>query len=206
MKAMIAADNWELVREVRSRLHDIESDILEASSLRQAYTIWKGNALDVIFLSRSLSGGSADELCREIRNRSRGVQVYMLEDMGTGHQLDENLRSVLERITDIRRSGKKQPVVVGDLYLDFEHHEFRRKQEQLSLTPTEIRVLKQLLDRRGEIVSKKVLMEQGWNGRPVDGNTLSIAVRRLRGKLEDNPKKPRYIQTVYSVGYQWQDI
>lgn len=61
-----------------------------------------------------------------------------------------------------------------------------------------------LVKNRGQIVPRDTLLDQVWDGGEfVDENTLSVAVRRLRAKLEENPRSPRYIQTVYGVGYIW---
>ena len=71
-----------------------------------------------------------------------------------------------------------------------------------------LELCRQLRDRRDpvpvQIVPRDTLLDQVWDGGEfVDENTLSVAVRRLRAKLEDDPRSPRYIQTVYGVGYIW---
>ena len=74
----------------------------------------------------------------------------------------------------------------------------------LALSKTEQRLLRLLVMNRGRILSREDLLERIWDGGEfVDENALSVTVRRLREKLEDNPAKPQYIKTIYGIGYTW---
>ena len=62
-----------------------------------------------------------------------------------------------------------------------------------------------LVEHKGQTMTRELLMERVWSDGAayVDENALSVTIRRLRGKLEDEPSKPRYIKTVYGLGYTW---
>ena len=100
--------------------------------------------------------------------------------------------------------NEKEILSEGDMYFDFSDHIFRKGMQNICFSRTEQRVLKLLLENRGQIVPRELLLRQGWeNKRSVDENTLCVVIRRLRKKLENNPGKPKYIQTVYGSGYMW---
>lgn len=76
----------------------------------------------------------------------------------------------------------------------------------LNLSKTELRLLRLLVENRGRTLTRDQLLDSIWDGGEfVDENALSVAIRRLRGKIENDPKAPRFIQTVYGIGYTWRD-
>ncbi|MDU1587279.1 MAG: helix-turn-helix domain-containing protein [Clostridium sp.] len=74
---------------------------------------------------------------------------------------------------------------------------------KINLTVTEYKLLEILVKNRGKVVTKEILLEKLWdsNGNFVDENTLSVNIRRLRKKIEEDPKNPQYIETVFGIGY-----
>ena len=74
---------------------------------------------------------------------------------------------------------------------------------KINLTATEYKLLEILVKNRGKVVTKEILLEKLWdsNGNFVDENTLSVNIRRLRKKIEEDPKNPKYIETVFGIGY-----
>ncbi len=76
---------------------------------------------------------------------------------------------------------------------------------QIELSKTEQKLLRILLDNRGMTVSRAVLVDRIWSdgAEYVDENALSVTMKRLRDKLEDDPSKPKYLKTVYGLGYTW---
>lgn len=86
---------------------------------------------------------------------------------------------------------------------DFEQMEFRREGREVTLSRTEQKLLRVLVENRGQVLSRETLLERVWGTEFVDENALSVAVKRLRGKLEADPSRPRFIKTVYGIGYTW---
>lgn len=98
----------------------------------------------------------------------------------------------------------KQIIYLENFSFNFDAMTFLKGNEALVLSKTEQRLLRLLVMNRGLILSREDLLERIWDGGEfVDENALSVTVRRLREKLEDNPAKPQYIKTIYGIGYTW---
>ena len=88
---------------------------------------------------------------------------------------------------------------------DFGRMEFSRNGVPVELSKTEQKLLRLLVEHRGQTLTRAALVDRIWTdgAEYVDENALSVTVKRLRDKLEDMPSKPRYIKTVYGLGYTW---
>ena len=82
-----------------------------------------------------------------------------------------------------------------------------KKGESVEFTAAEYRLLCLFLSNRGKVLTRKMILDKLWDGAGnfVDDNTLSVYVRRLREKLEENPSLPKYLLTVRGLGYQWKE-
>jgi DNA-binding response OmpR family regulator len=89
---------------------------------------------------------------------------------------------------------------------EFDSLQFRKGNETVDLSKTEIRLLQLLWTNKGHVLSREKLLSGIWpdGTQYVDENALSVAVRRLRAKLEEDPSVPRYIKTVHGLGYMWE--
>ena len=94
----------------------------------------------------------------------------------------------------------------GELQFDFERMEFYKNGIRIELSKTEQKLLRILTMNKGITLERSRLMDyvwsEGWDY--VDENALSVAVKRLRDKLEEHPSKPQHIKTVYGIGYVWE--
>ena len=97
------------------------------------------------------------------------------------------------------------PLVLDGFSFDFERMEFRRDGRSVDLSKTEQKLLRLLVANRGTTLRRETLIDRVWTDGAayVDENALSVTVKRLRGKLEDDPSHPRYLKTVYGLGYTW---
>ena len=88
---------------------------------------------------------------------------------------------------------------------DFDRMEFRKAGRLIELSKTEQKLLRVLVENRGRTLSRSMLVDRVWTdgAEYVDENALSVTVKRLRDKLEYVPSKPRYLKTVYGIGYTW---
>jgi len=178
---------------------------------------------DLLLLDINFPDGSGLDLLREVRQNS-AVPVILL----TANDLETDVVAGLETGADdyitkpfslavlrarvnaqLRRAERPAsqggPVVLGDFSFDFERMEFRRGGRLVDLSKTEQRLLRVLVENRGRTLPREVLMDRVWTdgAEYVDENALSVAVKRLRDKLEDVPSKPRFLKTVYGIGYIW---
>lgn len=107
----------------------------------------------------------------------------------------------------IRRGNNVTPDVFedGEFYFDFGRLLFTRSGQEISLSVNEQRLLRLLLENRGRVLTRSVLVDRLWSdgGEYVDENALSVTVNRLRSKLEDKKDPASCIRTVYGQGYMW---
>ena len=106
------------------------------------------------------------------------------------------------------RKGRQQlpdTVKMGRFSFSFGKMEFFRDGKLVELSKTEQKLLRVLVENRGNTISRPALVDRIWtNGAEyVDENALSVTMKRLRDKLEDIPSAPQYIKTVYGIGYTW---
>lgn len=101
--------------------------------------------------------------------------------------------------------AQEGPLALGPFSFDFERMEFRRDGRLIDLSKTEQRLLRVLVENRGRTLPRGLLVDRVWTdgAEYVDENALSVTVKRLRGKLEEEPSKPRFLKTVYGIGYLW---
>src|SRR5699024_11993362 len=109
--------------------------------------------------------------------------------------------------TQLRRRAQPPAgaVTMGPFVFDFDRMDFRRAGVPVELSKTEQRLLQVLVVNRGCTVPRAVLTERVWpeEAAYVEPNALSVAVKRLRAKLEADPANPQYLKTVYGLGYTW---
>ena len=169
----------------------------------------------------NLPDGSGLELLRRVR-RSSAVPAILLtvNDM----ELDEvtgleagaddyitkpfSLAVLRARVAAQLRRGRsksRERLELGPFSFDFQAMDFRREGKAVELSKTEQRLLRVLVENRGRTLPRSLLVDRVWTdgAEYVDENALSVTVKRLRGKLEQDPANPEYIKTVYGIGYTW---
>lgn len=107
----------------------------------------------------------------------------------------------------LRRSlpAKTTCIQTDSFRFDFDRMEFRKDGQLIELSKTEQKLLRLLVENRGQTLSRATLVDRIWTDGAdyVDENALSVTVKRLRDKLEDTPSRPQYLKTVYGIGYTW---
>lgn len=108
----------------------------------------------------------------------------------------------------LRRQEEPALLSSGDITVDLGKGEVRKQGELLALSGTEQRLLLCFLEHPGQLLTKGQLLERIWDceGSYVDENTLAVAIRRLRVKIEEDPGEPRRIRTVHGQGYLWPGV
>lgn len=176
---------------------------------------------DLLVLDVNLPDGSGLDFLRAVRKQS-AVPVILLTandleiDIVTGLELGADdyitkpfsLAVLRARVNaGLRRGMQLQAAAFeqDDFYFDFDRMEFRRAGSPVELSKTEQKLLRMLVQNRGVTLARADLVDRVWTDGAdyVDENALSVTVKRLRDKLEDNPSKPQYLKTVYGIGYVW---
>lgn len=213
-KIAIIEDDIGLNRGIALALQRDGYEFYPFYTLREAHDI---EQMDLVILDINLPDGNGLDYLRRLREHS---QVPVLILTANDSELDEvaglelgaqdymtkpfSLMVLRVRVEKILRQGAKRDVRKdGELSLDFAAMEFRRAGEKVELSRTEQRLLHILVENAGQTVSRERLLDYVWQDSAfVDENALSVTVKRLRDKLEAGG--PKYIHTVYGIGYMWQ--
>ena len=122
-------------------------------------------------------------------------------------ELVARVKAQLRRVTKYNQQDVKMNenvIIIGGLVVDKENHEWTINDEPLSLTPTEFSILWVLCKNRGKVVDSEKLFEEVWGERYFvnSTNTIMVHIRHLRDKMNDSAENPKYIKTVWGVGYK----
>lgn len=193
-------------------------EVLAAPNCREAEALISRHPFLLAILDVALPDGDGVSLCRGWRQEGRHLPVLFLtardEEMDIVRGLDAGgddyvtkpfrMQELLSRVRALlrRQAPQAQPQLHGDLVIDPAHQSATLRGEPLYLTPTEFRLLTQLSQSHGRILTRDLLLQCIWDdaGQFIDDNTLSVHVSRLRDKIG-----AQHIKTIRGVGYQWQD-
>jgi two-component system KDP operon response regulator KdpE len=216
---LIVDDEPQARRVLRIALVAQGFEVNDASSGEQAIDKLRSQPPDVILLDLKMPGMGGLEACREIRASSEipiivvsagnslrdrveafetGVDQYIVKPREI-QELVARIRAVKRRVDSLH-----SPVLVlGDIEVNFESHEVKRKDGVVLLTPTEFKLLHCLASHKGEGVTHRRLLQAVWG--PDYGDEvgyLRVFINQLRKKIEPDPAHPAYILTDLSIGYR----
>ena len=216
-RILLLEDDEALGRGICMALETPSCTVTHCSTCLQAINILQGMVFDLLILDINLPDGSGLELLRTLRQNGTSTPAILLT--ANDLELDEvtgleagaddyitkpfSLAVLRARVNaQLRRSVpvKQDRIELNGFILDFTRMEFSKEGTIIDLSKTEQRLLRLLVENRGRTLPRELLLEKVWDGGEfVDENALSVAVRRLRGKLGNAP-----IRTVYGVGYTWE--
>ena len=215
---LVVEDDLALSRGIVLALSSSEMQLTEAHNLLDAEQLRQEIPFDLILLDCGLPDGSGLGWCAKIRRECNTPVIFLTandteydEVAGLEAGADDyitkpfSLAVLRARVANIlRRQDSSARIAVDGFVFDFETLSFTRGGEPLELSKTEQKVLQLLVRSRGSTVPRERLLDRVWGDSDyVDENALSVTIRRLRSKLEENPGAPRYIKTVYGIGYTW---
>ncbi len=218
---LLLEDDAALGQGIRFALENDGIQVELCTALSQAQSILPSKDFDLLILDVNLPDGSGLDLLREA-HRASAVPIILL----TANDLETDIVYGLESGADdyitkpfslavlrarvnaqLRRGVPAQGAAVelDGFSFDFEWMEFRKRGQPIKLSKTEQRLLRVLVENRGRVLPRETLLERIWpdGAQYVEENALSVTVKRLRDKLEDSPSKPRFLKTVYGIGYTW---
>ena len=218
---LIVEDDRTLGDGLCLALRSPELEPMLCRSLSAARNALAERDFDLLLLDVNLPDGNGLEFLRRFRSAAGSVPVILL----TANDMETDIVAGLESGADdyvtkpfslavlrarvnaqLRRGeGTGGPLVLESFSFDFERMEFRRDGRPVELSKTEQKLLRILVENRGRTLPRGQLVDRVWTdgAEYVDENALSVTVKRLRGKLEENPSRPRFLKTVYGIGYTW---
>ncbi|GAA0771510.1 response regulator transcription factor [Clostridium subterminale] len=216
---LIIEDDKILNKGVTFALRKEGYNILSAYTKDEGKTLIQNNEIDFLLLDINLPDGSGLQLCDDIRGSVNFPIVFFTandtdEDMLQGFESGcddylakpfslEILKHKVNAILRRQSVDTKDIFQYKDLKVDFDRKSVFEGKNQINLTSTEYKLLELLVRNKGKVMTKEMLLEKLWDvkGNFVDENTLSVNIRRIRKKIEKDSKNPRYIITVFGIGY-----
>ena len=218
---LIVEDDRALGEGIRLALQAPELRLQLCHTLAEAGALAARQPFDLLILDINLPDGNGLDFLRALR-QEHAVPVILL----TANDLETDIVAGLELGADdyitkpfslaVLRARVNAQLRRGTpalsaryeaegLFLDFDRMEFQRDGQPVELSKTEQKLLRLLVENRGRTLTRAQLVDRIWTDGAayVDENALSVTVKRLRDKLEEIPSKPRYIKTVYGLGYTW---
>ena len=222
-KVLVVEDDPGILRTVADNLRFEKYDIINAMDGETAYQVQQSQHADLIVLDLMLPRMSGLELCRKLRTEGNQVPILILTarseeadrvlglDFGADDyvtkpfsvpELMARIRALLRRSASA--SGLPTTLKFGQVEVDFKKYEARRRGKPIEMTRKEFDLLRFLAAREDTVVTRDELLNKVWgfDSYPVT-RTVDNHVATLRAKLEADPTRPVYIQTVHGVGYKF---
>lgn len=219
-------DDLSLINGLSFALKKQGYEIELARTIYEAQNLWVKGTYDLVILDVSLPDGSGYDICRKIRETSKvpimfltaadeETDITMGLDIGGDDYITKpfKLAVFLSRInallrrsenfnqadTELNSNGIKVQLLKGEVY---------KNEEPLDLTASEYKLLCLFMENPGIVLSPERILSKLWDcdENYIDSNTLTVYIRRLRTKIEDNPGEPQKIMTVRRMGYKWNTI
>lgn len=218
-KILLVEDDKSIVSKLTEFLTAEGYDVKSASGQKEALELLEGEQSDLVLLDVSLSDGNGFAVCSAVKSLYN-IPVIFLTASGdeystvTGFELgaDDYIpkpfrpRELVTRIKNILRltGGAGTVIRLGEVTVDTVKGTASKNGRDLYLSALEYRLLLVFLNNRGTVLTRGRLLEAIWDaaGEFVNDNTLTVYIKRLREKLEDDPQNPVIIRTVRGLGYK----
>jgi len=223
-KILIVEDEIELVKVIRDYLENAGFRVDSVADGSAAVSAFQHNPPDLVLLDLNLPGMDGLDVAREIR-RINDVPIIMVTarveetdrliglELGADDYITKPFspREVVARVRAVLRRTQKTatlPEIIksGDVEIDLIRHVVNVAGQPVDLTPTEFDLLVAMASQPGRAFSRMQLLE-ATQGEAYEGyeRTVDAHIKNLRAKIEADPKKPEFIETVFGVGYRFRD-
>ena len=222
-KILIIEDEPELVKVLRSYLEQGGYEVVTSFRGDTGLETWHSTHPDLVLLDLNLPGMDGLDVARSIR-RNADTPIIMVTarveeadrliglELGADDYVTKpySPREVVARVKAVLRRAnaaqkEDQILSVADLRIDLDGFSVTRGEEAIDLTPTEFAILATLATKPGRVYSRAQLLEASQEGEIYEGfeRTVDAHIKNLRAKLGENTKQPKYIETVFGVGYRF---
>lgn len=219
-------DDLSLISGLSYAINKQGHEIDIARTSHEAKILWARGNYDLVILDVSLPDGSGYDLCRKIRETSKipimfltaadeETDIIMGLDMGGDDYITKpfKLAVFLSRVNALLRRSDNFKQVDTELHSNSINiqrlkGEVYKNGEQLDLTANEYKLLCLFMENPDIVLSSEQILSKLWdsNENYIDSNALTVYIRRLRIKIEDDPSKPKKVVTVRGMGYKWNTV
>ncbi len=215
----LVEDDMKIVENLTEFLSVEGFAVSYATGQKEALKRLEQQVYDLVLLDISLADGNGFSVCSYVKQNTDTPVIFLTAsgdeysvvsglDMGADDYISKPFRprELVSRINSVlRRSGKvKSVLTVKNVSIDTSRAIVKKSGEEIYLSALEYRILLILFQNQGMLMTRERLLEEIWDasGEFVNDNTLTVYMKRLREKIEDNPAKPEMIQTVRGMGYK----
>lgn len=224
MNVLVVDDEKEIADLVELYLKNENYNIFKFYTSKEALECINNEKIDLAILDVMIGKISGFDICRAIREKELNFPVIMLtakiqdKDKITGLtigaddyitkpfnplELVARVKAALRRYTKYNEKRENDSIYIEGLEINAKTHKCLLYDEEIELTPLEFDILLYLANNRGEVVSSEELFEKVWKEKYLENNnTVMVHIRRIREKLREDTKNPRFIKTVWGVGYK----
>ena len=221
-RILLVEDDDQIASYLGELLRAEGFDTQIAGSKKEASECLLIQAFDLVLLDVSLPDGNGFSICAEIKKEYEIPVIFLTAsgdeysvvaglDMGADDYIAKPFRprELISRIRSVLRRCKKEQRILscGDLKVNVSSATVTKGEKELFLSALEYRLLLILLQNKGQILTRNQLLEEIWDasGEYVNDNTLSVYMKRLREKIEENPQSPRLLHTIRGIGYRMEN-
>lgn len=224
MKILMIEDDLSLINGLSFAIQKQGYELDIARTVIEADTIFQNNKYDLVILDVSLPDGSGFDICREIRLTSQVPIIFLTAadeetdiimglDIGGDDYITKpfKLAVLLSKINAIlRRSNNfnqaNTELNSNGIKIELLKNKVYKNGVLLDLTANEYKLLRMFMENPDIVLTSEQILSKLWDCSEnyIDNNTITVYIRRLRTKIEDNPSEPKIIVTVRGMGYKWQ--
>ncbi|MBB6713122.1 response regulator transcription factor [Clostridium gasigenes] len=220
---LLIEDDEDIAISLSFTLEVNQYKVILAKSIYEATKKLEENNIDLILLDKNLPDGDGIVFCKRLRNKysipiivvtAANTEVDMVNALTIGADdyitkpfvvsvFMARIKALLRRVNKIE---KEKMIKSNEIIYYKETMKVEKNGVELSLNKREFELLSLFLYNPKSILSKNKILDKIWqqDGEYVDENIISVNIRRLREKIEDNPSDPKYIYTIRGLGYSWQ--
>lgn len=228
-RVLIIEDNRDLAELLSLHLKDLGCEVRVAADGTVGFRQAQASHCDAIILDLMLPGMQGLELCRRLRAQARYIPILMLTaksaendrvaglDIGADDYITKpfSMPELMARVKAIFRRAEKlsktergpsKPLTAGDLMIDAARHAVTIAGQPVDLTVKEFELLAHFARNPGRVYTRSQLLDLVWGyGHAGYEHTVNSHINRLRSKIEREPTRPRYVLTVWGVGYKFNE-
>lgn len=217
-RILLVEDDPGIVKSLTEFLNAEGFQVASASGQTAAIQLFDREPFDLVLLDVSLSEGNGFATCASLKSRSTVPVIFLSAsgdegstvaglDIGADDYIAKPFRprELVSRIRNsLRRSGNRSIVRLGNVTVDTDKGVVSKNGAEIALSALEYKILLTFIANRGRMLSRAYLLDEVWDmaGDFVNDNTLTVYIKRLREKIENDPGNPEIIKTIRGMGYR----
>lgn len=219
---LLVEDDRMIIENLTEFLKTEGFQVWSADGQEKAMKILRNQHFDLILLDITLAQGNGYSTCTQIKSHYEIPIIFLTAlddefsvvtglDMGADDYISKPFRprELVSRMRTVLRRNSKTPNFLScrEIWIDPVKGIVTKRGEEIFLSALEYRLLLVFFQHRGMVMSRSMLLEEIWDiaGEYVNDNTLTVYIKRLRDKIEDNPQEPKIIKTVRGLGYKMEE-